>query len=157
LILWHAGLALAIVWNVFRDGALDHRLVLIGALVPDGLDLASGRPAHAHTLAAAVLVLFGVMLFTRGRRATRRRLLGLPIGMFLHLLLDGIWTKPHVLWWPFFGTDFAPGGLVPPLPLALAEELVGAWALAWFVWRFGLADRTRRRKFLRTGRVEVAP
>ena len=84
MILWHAGLALAIVWNVFRDPALDHRLVVAGALLPDAVDLAWGRPVYAHTLLAPVVVLVAVMLGTRRRRTVRRRLLAVPIGMFLH-------------------------------------------------------------------------
>jgi membrane-bound metal-dependent hydrolase YbcI (DUF457 family) len=153
VILWHAGMALAIVWNVFRDPALDHRLIVGGALLPDAVDLVSGRPAYAHTLLASVAVLVAVMLGTRGHRAVRRRLLALPIGMFLHLLLDGIWTKPALLWWPFFGTAFPPARLVPPLGLALVEELAGAWALGWFVWRFRLREPQRRREFLHRGRL----
>jgi membrane-bound metal-dependent hydrolase YbcI (DUF457 family) len=153
VILWHAGLALAIVWNVFRDPALDHRLIVAGALLPDVVDLVSGRPAYAHTLLAPVAALVAVMALTRGRRAARRRLLALPIGMFLHLVLDGIWTKPQLLWWPFFGTAFPDGRLVPPLPLALAKELVGAWALGWFVWRFHLWEPQSRGEFLRSGRL----
>ena len=153
MILWYAGLSLAIVWNVFRDPALDHRLVVAGALLPDAADAGFGRPAYAHTLGAAVVVLVAVMAGTRGRRAARRRLLALPIGMFLHLVLNGIWTRPKVLWWPLFGTAFPAGRLIPPFPLALGGELAGAWALAWFVWRFGLADRQRRREFLRSGRL----
>jgi hypothetical protein len=153
VILWHAGLALAIVWNVFRDPALDHRLVVAGALLPDVVDLISGRPAYAHTLLAPVAVLVVVMLATRGHRVVRRRLLALPIGMFLHLVLDGVWTKPGLLWWPFFGTAFPQARLVPPLKLALAEELAGAWALGWFVWRFRLQEPHRRREFLHRGRL----
>jgi hypothetical protein len=163
VILWHAGLALVIVWNVFRDSALDHRLVVAGALLPDVVDLLAGRPAYAHTLLAPVAVLVAVMLATRpgghprtsrrGHRVVRRRLLALPIGMFLHLVLDGVWTKPGLLWWPFFGTAFPPASLVPPLPLALAEELAGAWALGWFVWRFRLREPQRRREFLHRGRL----
>jgi membrane-bound metal-dependent hydrolase YbcI (DUF457 family) len=153
VILWHAGLALAIVWNVFRDPALDHRLIVAGALLPDAVDLGSGHPAYAHTLLVSVAVLAAVMFGTRGHRVVRRRLLALPIGMFLHLLLDGVWTKPALLWWPFFGAAFPPARLVPPLPLALVEELAGAWALGWFVWRFRLRDPQRRREFLQRGRL----
>jgi hypothetical protein len=153
VILWHAGLALAIVWNVFRDPALDHRLVVAGALLPDAVDLVSGRPAYAHTLLASVAVLIAVMLGTRGHRVVRRRLLALPIGMFLHLVLDGIWTRPALLWWPFFGLAIPSGRLVPPLGLALIEELAGAWALGWFVWRFRLREPQRRREFLHRGRL----
>ena len=156
VILWHAGLALAIVWNVFRDPAIDHRLVVAGALLPDVVDLAAGRPAFAHTLAASAAALAIVMLATRGRRAARRRFLALPIGMFLHLVLDGVWARPALLWWPAFGTGFPPGRLFPPAALAVAAELAGAWAVGWFVWRFRLTDPERRRAFLRSGRLRVA-
>jgi hypothetical protein len=153
VILWHAGLALAIVWNVFRDPALDHRLVVAGALLPDVVDLAWGRPAYAHTLLAPVAVLVAVMLATRRHRRLRRRLLAVPIGMFLHLVLDGIWLRPGLLWWPLFGPAFPPARLVPPPGLAVAEELAGAWALGWFVWRFRLREPQRRREFLHRGRL----
>ena len=153
MILWYAGLALAIVWNVFRDPAVDHRLVVAGALLPDAVDLAAGHPAYAHTLLAPVVVLTVVMGATRGRRTTRRRLLALPIGMFLHLVLDGTWTRGEVLFWPFLGTTFPDGDLWPPLGLALLEELAGAAALVWFVRRFRLTDPAPRRAFLRSGRL----
>jgi membrane-bound metal-dependent hydrolase YbcI (DUF457 family) len=161
MILWHAGLALAVVWNVFRDPAIDHRLVVVGVLLPDFVDLGFGHRAYAHTLLASALVLAAVILFTRpagrggrtSRRRVRRRLMALPIGMFLHLVLDGVWIRPRLLWWPLFGTRFLDAGLLPPLPLLLAEEIVGAWALGWFVWRFRLAEPGRRRDFLRSGRL----
>ncbi len=156
MILWHAGLALAVVWNVFRDPAIDHRLVVAGALVPDLLDLPFGRPAYAHTLAFSVSLLAGIVLATRGWRLLRRRLLALPIGTFLHLVLSGIWTTGEVLWWPLPGTDFPDGSLFPSLPVGIIEEVAGAWALGWFVWRFGMADPERRRAFFRSGRLEVS-
>jgi membrane-bound metal-dependent hydrolase YbcI (DUF457 family) len=155
MILWYAGMALAIVWNVFRDPAVDHRLVVAGALLPDVVDLVAGHPAHTHTLVAPVAVLTAVMIATRGRRTARRRLLAVPIGMFLHLVLDGTWTRSDVLWWPFLGTTFPDGKLWPPLPLAVAEELAGAAALWWFVRRFRLTDPAPRRAFLRSGRLVV--
>ncbi len=157
MILWYAGLALAIVWNVFRDPALDHRLVVAGALLPDVVDLAAGHPAYAHALAAPVAVLFAVMAATRGRRAARRRLLALPIGMFLHLVLDGTWTRSTVLWWPFLGSTVPDGRLWPPLGLAVAEEVAGGLALWWFVRRFRLTDPAPRKTFLRSGRLAAAP
>lgn len=156
MVLWYAGLALAIVWNVFRDPALDHRLVVAGALLPDAADAAAGRPGLAHTLLAATAVLTLVMVATRGRRAARRRLLALPIGMFLHLVLDGTWTRSEVLWWPFLGTTFPDGRLWPPLGLGLAAEVAGVAALVWFIRRFRLTDDAARRAFLRSGRLVAA-
>lgn len=153
MILYHVGLTVAIVWNVFRDPAIDHRLLVAGALLPDAVDLAWGRPALAHTLLASCAVLTAVMVGTRGRRILRRRLLALPIGTFLHLVLDGVWTDAHLLWWPFFGPGFPDGHLLHPWGVVIVEECLGAWAIAWFVRHFGLSDRARLRSVWRTGRL----
>lgn len=110
MILWFAGMALVAVWVVFRDPALDHRLVVAGALLPDALDgllhlMGVTGPWPAHTLGASVGLLTMVMLMTRGRRLLRRQLLALPIGTFLHLILDGVWADAQVFWWPVLGTE----------------------------------------------------
>ena len=69
------------------------------------------------------------MLATQKRRLVRRRWIGLPIGMMMHLVLDGIWARAEVFWWPFFGVDFGDGGL-PELGhsfgVTVLFELVGA-------------------------------
>lgn len=155
MFLWFAGLSLLIVWQVFRSPGLDHRMVMAGAVLPV-VEVIAGGPRLLHTLVGAVAVLMGVMLATRHRRRLRRRLLGIPIGLFLHLVLDGVWTDRKVFWWPFLGTSFGAGqipevtrGLVGPI-----MEIAGAAAL-WFGWRrFGLSDPHRREDFLRTGRID---
>lgn len=152
--LWFAGLALVVVWQVFRSPALDHRLVVAGALLPliEGL---LGGPRVLHTLLGSVSALTVVMLVTRSRRLVRRRWLGVPIGLFLHLLLDGVWMRTEVFWWPFFGLGFGDGGL-PELErgaVGVLLELAGVVAL-WVSWRqFRLDDPVRRSEFFRTGRV----
>jgi membrane-bound metal-dependent hydrolase YbcI (DUF457 family) len=155
VILWPAGLSLAIVWQVFHDPAIDYRLVVAGAVLPDLVDGPLGGARFAHTLLFSVALLAVVMVATRGHRPARRRLLALPIGTFVHLLLDGMWTRAHGFWWPFLGGRLA--GRLPALDhgavvLAL-EEVAGALVLAWWWRRFGLADRARRMAFLRTGRL----
>lgn len=153
---WFAGLALVIVWQVFRDSAIDYRLVVVGVLVPDAVDAALGGARVLHTLMASVLMLTGVMLGTRGRRGTRRRLLALPIGSFLHLVLDAMWSATEVFWWPFFGLSFDQARLPSldrPLGVILVQELMGLGAALWWWRRFRLQDADRRRTFVRTGRV----
>ncbi|HET7486809.1 MAG TPA: hypothetical protein VFJ85_02705 [Acidimicrobiales bacterium] len=162
MLLWFAGLSLVIVWSVFGDPAIDYRLVVAGAVLPDVVDAVFGGPRYLHTLAVAVAVLVVVMLATRGRRGLRRRLLALPIGLFLHLVLDAMWARTRVFWWPAFGARFTGHGLPSlsrPAALLLFQELVGAACLAWWVSRFRLAEPERRRLFLRTGRVgrDLAP
>ncbi|HEX7168502.1 MAG TPA: metal-dependent hydrolase [Acidimicrobiales bacterium] len=156
MFLWFAGLSFVLVWAVFRDTAVDYRLVMAGAVVPDVVDVALGGPRVLHTLAAAVALLVVVMLATRGRRQLRRRLLAIPIGVFCHLVLDGMWTRTETFWWPFFGTAFESGGLpslVRPAPLVVAQELVGLLALGWAWTRFRMGEPERRTQFVRTGRL----
>lgn len=156
MLLWFAGCSLVLVWVVFRDPAIDYRLVIAGALAPDVVDGIAPGPLYLHTLAFSVAALAVVMLVTRGRRGLRRRLLALPIGVFLHLVLDAMWARTAVFWWPAFGV--APGGdglpsLSRPAAVVVVEELVGAAALLWWWGRFRLSEPERRRRFVRTGRL----
>ena len=155
MVLWPAGLALGLVWLVFRDPAFDYRVVVIGALLPDLLDAPFGGARVFHTLLASVVVLTLVMLGTRGRRHLRRSLLALPIGMFAHLVADGMWARTDTFWWPFLGRRLS--GPLPALDHGVAvlvlEELVGAVVVVWCWQRFRLGDRAVRDRFLRTGHL----
>ena len=155
MFLWFAGGSFVAVWAVFRSPALDYRLVMVGALLPL-LDLALGGPRVLHTLLAPVVALVVVMLATQRRRLLRRRWLGLPIGLFLHLVLDGVWTRAHLFWWPAFGVTF-PAGRAPELTrsagLDLLLEVAGAAALVWVWRRFRFAEPDRRQRFVRTGQL----
>ena len=161
MLLWFAGLAVVIVWQVFRDTAIDYRLVVAGVLTPDVVDLAFGGVGPLHTLAGSVGLLGLVMVATRGHRAARRRLLAIPIGTFLHLVLDAMWTATSVFWWPGFGLSFDDEGQgLPSLSrspaLLVVLELAGLAALLWWWHRFRLDEPERRRQFLRTGRLDRA-
>lgn len=156
MLLWFVGGSLVVVWAVFQDPALDFRLVIAGAVLPDLVDGVWGGARLMHSLSGCALLLVVVMVATVRRRILRRRLLGLPIGALVHLVLDGVWTDGHAFWWPFRGWSF--GGaplpsLAHPLWLTAGEEVLGAVAIAWFVARFGLNDRRRLRAFLRSGRL----
>ena len=50
MFLWFAGLSFAAVWSVFRSPALDHRMVMLGAVLPL-CEAFAGRPLALHTLA----------------------------------------------------------------------------------------------------------
>lgn len=155
MLLWFCGVSVAAVWLVFRSPAIDYRLVMLGSVLPVG-EVVLGGPKLLHTLLASVSVLVLIMLATQQRRLLRRRLIGLPIGMMMHLVLDGIWARQVVFWWPFFGTGFGDGGLPElshGLGLVLLLEVAGAAALLW-CWRaFDLADPANRRLFLSTGHL----
>ena len=162
MVLWFAGLALVAVWLVFRDPAIDHRVVVIGALLPDLVDAPFGGARLMHTLAASAALLAVVMLATwrRGRpgasrRHSRRRWLFLPVGTFLHLVFDGMWTRTEAFWWPAFG--WALRGPLPALDhgagVLVLEEVTGAAALVWCWHRFRLGQPEVRSTFFRTGRL----
>ena len=156
MVLWFAGLSFLGVWLVFKDPAIDHRLVMAGALVPDLLDVATGGVWLGHTLLFSVALLTVVMLATRGRRLLRRQLLALPIGTFLHLVLDGAWTDTDTFWWPVLGRSFGDGG-IPSLERGLVPtlllECVGLAVLVWAYRRFRLDEPEHRRRFVSSGRL----
>lgn len=131
MILWFAGGACLIVLLVFGDPRIDYRLVAAGSLIPD-LPL---RRTPLHSLTAAVVVLVGVMLATRRGNPARRRLLALPIGMLLHLVLDGatdsLWTG---------GSGTLPS-LDRPVVVLVLQELAGAAALYWCFARLTAAEK----------------
>lgn len=154
MLLWFAAPSVLIVWSVFRSPAADYRLVVVGSLIPL-VELPFGGPRLLHSLSGAAALLAAVMLGARGRRVVQRQLLGLPIGMLLHLGLDGAWTDTRAFWWPALGLSWSTAEL-PELgrgALNVVLELVGAGACWWGYRRFRLAEPARRQLFLSTGRV----
>ena len=152
MFLWFIGTAVITVWYVFRDPRFDYRLLAVGAVLPDLIDLPGGHARWAHSLTVAVGVLVLVMVVTAGRKPIRRLLLALPIGMLLHLAWDGAFASTSVFWWPFTGSW---GHVrVPSLQrgwLNLAFEAAGFLLLAWMWRRCGLSDPQRRNALIHHG------
>lgn len=154
---WFIGTAVLAVWYVFHDSRFDNRFLILGALVPDAIDVIWGGARGFHSLIGSVAVLVGVMLATIGERARRRRMLAIPIGLFLHLVFDGAFANTGVFWWPFTGVSFD----AARLPVAergmlnvLLEVIgVGLCAHAWRI--FGLGRPERRRDFIRKGMLST--
>jgi membrane-bound metal-dependent hydrolase YbcI (DUF457 family) len=154
VLIWFAVLSMVITWAVFQSPAIDYRLVALGSVLPV-IEVPFGA-GPLHSLLAPTAVLVVVMLSTQRRRLVRRRWLGLPIGMYLHLVLDLAFTRTDTFWWPFLGTDFSPGR-APELDRgawSLVMELIGIGVGVWAYRRFGLDDPERRRRFLRTGQLD---
>ena len=154
MVLWFIGPSILIVWSVFRSPAADYRVVAVGALLPL-VELPLGEPRLFHSLTGAAALLVGVMVGGRGQRLVQRRLLGLPIGVLIHLVLDGAWADTHGFWWPVLGTSWSTSEL-PELGRGgfnLVLELIGALACWWGWRRFRLGEADRRRLFVQTGRV----
>ena len=136
---WFLGMSFAAVLIVFSSPALDYRLVMLGAVLPTFEGLVSG-PWVLHTLLAPVVVMTLVMVFTQNRRLVRRQWLGIPIGLFMHLLLDGTWAHAELFWWPFLGTSEVLGtGTLSEfdrsISVVLIMELAGIAVLAFFARR----------------------
>jgi hypothetical protein len=154
VVLWFAGPSILIVWSVFRSPSADYRLVALGSVLPL-VELPIGEPRLLHALAGAAVGLAIVMIAARGRRVVQRRWLGVPIGMLLHLVLDGAWADTEAFWWPVLGVEWSTAEL-PELgrgAFNVVLELVGAAVCWWLYRRFRLDEPARRAEFLRTGRV----
>jgi hypothetical protein len=152
---WFAASAFWIVASVFNSPAIDYRLVMLGAVAPVA-EIALGGPYLLHTLVGSVALLVVVVVGTRGRRLQGRQLVALPIGTFLHLVLDGTWAKGELFWWPARGAALGDGS-VPEIAhwgLSLVLELAGVALAVAAYRRFGLTDRARLRRFVRSGRLD---
>jgi hypothetical protein len=156
VLIWFAVLSVLLVAIVFKSPGIDYRTVIVGAVLPVGEGL-TGGPKVLHSVVGAVAVLAIAMLATRRRRLVRRRLLGIPIGMMAHLVLDGAFAVTAVFWWPIAGVAFA-DGQIPEwehLGISLVLEVVGV-AVGFWAWRwFGLDDPVRRQRFFSDGRLDV--
>lgn len=157
MLIWYVATAVAGVWAVFDSPALDYRFVIVGAVLPVA-EVVLGQPGPLHSLVTAVVVLALVMLVTQGRRLLRRRLLGIPIGLFAHLVFSGSWTDTDAFWWPLTGLTLSDAQ--PPEvargALSVLLEVVGIGLLLWWVRRVGLDDPDARQEFRRTGRLPRA-
>jgi membrane-bound metal-dependent hydrolase YbcI (DUF457 family) len=153
VLLWYTGLSILIVANVFRSSGLDYRLVAVGALLPIVVDLPVGHRAFGHALVFPVALFATVMVATSGRsRLLRRRLLCVPIGVFVALVLSGAFTQDQVFLWPFLGAA-GHESLLPAWWVVLIEEVVGLVAWWWIVGQFDLYLPGPRRDFWHTGRL----
>lgn len=150
---WFVGTAVLGVWSVFRDPRFDHRFLIVGVLAPDVIDGIWGGARALHSVVTIVVMLAVIMIATAGRRPIRRRLLALPIGAFVHLIVDFAFADTDAFWWPVTGLSFD-GARLPVVERGWWNaplEIVGLvlCAMAWK--RFGLSDGSRRRDFLTRG------
>lgn len=168
MILWHLATALFGFRWVFRDPDADLRWLMAGALAPDVLDLPIGILVYstpevfAHSLAAVLVVGTVSLLATDRRDRMRGNLMVMTAGWLIHLLADGIWLEPTVLWWPFGGWSF-PAEATPFWPAALERAGSDVWrwvaeglGLVYLVWLWrssGLGSAKTRRRFLVTGQL----
>ncbi|MPZ52374.1 MAG: hypothetical protein GEU79_06505 [Acidimicrobiia bacterium] len=169
MVLWHVATALFLFRWIFQDPKVDVRFLVVGALVPDVVDLitvsvfgsfASGE-IYAHSLIVPTVYLAAVLILTR-RGRNRRAWVALGVGWLFHLLVDAMWTNQAIFFWPFFGWEM-PTSAEPFWPAAVERafsdplrwilEAVGI-AYLIYVWRAAdLNEADTRRQLLRDGRI----
>ena len=167
MLLWHMGVAVALVYVTLGRRRIDYRFILAGAVLPDLVDGALGLflfegPAGrwiAHSILTVIALAVAIILFLRGER--RLAVFGLAVGWLTHLVSDGMWEAPRTFLWPAFGTRFAARPAEPyswdllthPLDhlWTWGGELVGLGILAWFYVAFELGRNDRLRLFSRDG------
>lgn len=156
MLIWFVVLAPVIVAEVFRSPMVDYRLVALGAVLPV-VEEVFGGPRLLHTLLGAVAALAAVMAGTVERRLVRRRLLGVPIGLFLHLVLDATWADRDLFWWPVFGVSFersAVPELDRPIAVLIVLEVLGLLVARWAWRRYGFDRPENRRRLVATGHLD---
>jgi hypothetical protein len=155
VLIWFAAGAFILVEVVFRDAAIDYRLVMAAAVGPAIVDLVFGGVVLPHTLLWCVGLLVIVMVATIGRRSLRRRLLAVPVGAFVGLVLDGVWMSTDLVMWPLLGSDAPdPPLLDRPWVIRLLMEALGIVAAVWAVRRFRLTEPNNRARFVQSGRLD---
>lgn len=174
MIFWHVGGTLALTRYTFRDAAMDVRLLVVGALLPDLIDKPLGRIVFqgrydsgrlwGHTLLFSAVLLAVIVVVTKRGSPARRTWIPLAIGSLLHLFLDGMWLHPETLLWPALGTAFSPApsatfweALLATAtdPLTIGMEVIGLTYLVWLWRRADLGDSQRRRQVLTSGDLGV--
>lgn len=108
-----------------------------------------------HSLLTSVFVLVLVVAVRRRGSQGRRRWLALPIGMFLHLVFDGVFNNTSLFWWPLAGFDIGPVNVpsIDRMQWNIPLELAGI-AMLWWLWKKNsMSDSRVRQRFLRTGQL----
>lgn len=154
----------------YSVAAIDYRLLILGAILPDLIDkplgvfllreqISDGR-FFAHSL-LFVSVIGMTSLVWRGE--ARRFLIPLALGLAAHLVLDRMWMQTDILFWPLRGwlperqdVSHWPEQMLELLfsdPYNYISEVVGAGIvaalLAWMLKRHSF------REFIRTGWMKV--
>jgi hypothetical protein len=146
MLVWFVGASLAAVWFVFRDPHFAFGRVVAGVLLPDVVEGIAGRVGPLHSVVTIVALMGVVMLATIGKRGRRKKWLALTIGMFLHLVFDGVFAETEVFWWPLGGIDVGES-TIPSFErswqINVALEVVGAALVLWFLRQLAVARGSR--------------
>ena len=120
---------------------IGYRLLAVGAMLPDIIDKPLSWAALPGVLEGITrnfghTLLFSLLLLVVWRLDSGRKLnflLPVAIGSTLHLLLDGMFTIPSTLLWPFMGWEFVDSGYATDLFSALPIPAL-PWNVHWLVF-----------------------
>lgn len=165
-LLGHLGIALGLAWLLAWKAptAIDYRLVLFGAILPDlidkplGIALGLGTRIWAHTF----LFLFLLLAFSFVPSLTPLRLVG--FGVATHFLLDQMWNLPTIVLYPAYGwsfprAPFSADAWVDALlhdPYVQVGEIVGLAVLVIFAWSMRIRTWTALWAFIRHGSIRAS-
>ncbi len=155
---WFFATSVITIGFVFRDPSFDNRLLLVGSVLP-AADAVFGGSRALHSVTVSIGLLGVVMIATKRGSGRRKTLLGLPIGLFLHLVFDAAWNDTDTFWWPFTGVAFDDSAIpiVDRGWISVVLELFGVAGCVWLWRRNGFGDPARRRRFLHDGRLDAVP
>jgi len=155
---WFLATSVITIGLVFRDPNFDNRLLLVGSVLPTA-DAVFGGARALHSITVSIALLAVVMIATKRGSSIRKTLLGLPIGMFLHLVFDAAWNDTDTFWWPITGLGFEDSGIpiVDRGWISVLLEAVGVAGCVWLWRRNGLLEGERRRQFLLDGHLDAVP
>lgn len=160
-VLGHLGIGLGLAWLLAwkAPSAIDFRLVLLGALLPDLIDKPLGAALGLDTRLWGHTFLFLFALLALSFLPALRALRLVGFGVATHLLLDEMWLEPGIVAYPSQGWTFPPTEFHPEEwfdtllhnPFVQFGEIAGAVILLAFAWRHGLFSMKALRAFLRHG------
>ena len=167
---------IAITWaaaDLWPENNLDYRLLALCALLPDLIDKplaiwvfpnshSSQNIAHALLPHLALLLLALLWL---------RYALPYVLAFNAHLIADRMWNHTQTFWWPLFGWDAfwqfkamnTPKtmlavylDIITRYPQVWVIEILALLFLGYFVWRHRLYVGKIGKRFLLTGRKQLA-
>lgn len=155
---WFLATSVITIGFVFRDPSFDNRLLLVGSVLP-AADAVFGGARALHSITVSIALLAAVMIATKRGSSVRKTLLGLPIGMFLHLVFDAAWNDTDTFWWPITGLGFddADIPIVDRGWISLVLEAIGIAGVIWLWKRNDLGNAARRARFRRDGQLDAVP
>lgn len=166
-LLGHLGIGLGLAWLLsWKSRArVDYRLVLFGSVLPDLIDKPLGIALGLETRiwAHTFLFLFSVLLVSFMPPFGALRFVG--FGVATHLLLDEIWIRPDIVWYPAYGWWFPPAAFDTERwfetlfhdPVVQAAEVIGAVILIAFALRHRIRSWNAVLEFARHGTLPVDP